>query len=57
MTQPRLNILGSSPNAVAAATASVSVATPPHHQRTPPASANLGYHGDKTAGARKEKSL
>jgi len=60
MTQPRLNILGSSPSAIAAATASVSVAaTPPqHHRRTPPASANLGYHAEKPAGgARKDKSL
>jgi len=57
MTQPRLNVLGSSPSAVAGATASVSIATPPHHLRTPPVSTNPGYHGDKTTGARKEKSL
>jgi len=56
MTQPRLNVLGSSPS-VAGPTASVSMATPPHHQRTLPASANPGYHADKTAGIRKDKSL
>jgi len=56
MTQPRLNVLGSSPG-VAGATASVSMATPPHHQRTPPTSVNPAYHGDKTTGVRKDKNL